>query len=203
MSKIRFRYSKTGKSKYISHLDFTASVQRAFLRAGVKLKYSEGFNPHPYISVALPLSVGCESVCELMDVAVIDINIPNIKKISLQEGIVLQEIYEPVQKFSDIAWIEVIAKLYYDMIPDNALMTGIIERFSEKSIVISKKTKRGTKDIDIAPYIKDQSFSPGDSCVIMNAKIFAQNPSITHIDIENVLKNDFKPKYTRAIFFRQ
>ena len=42
-------------------------VQRIFLRAGMPLKYSEGFNPHPLISICLPLSVGMASVCELMD----------------------------------------------------------------------------------------------------------------------------------------
>ena len=70
MSKIRLLYSKTGKAKYISHLDLMATMRRALLRAGIELKYSEGFNPHPYMSVALPLPVGCSSICELIDIGI-------------------------------------------------------------------------------------------------------------------------------------
>ena len=67
MDKYRMRFSKTGRAVYISHLDLMRTITRAFLRAECRLKYSEGFNPHPNISIALPLSVGCESVCEIMD----------------------------------------------------------------------------------------------------------------------------------------
>lgn len=67
MDKYRMLFSKTGRAVYISHLDLMRTVTRAFMRAECKLKYSEGFNPHPNISIALPLSVGCESVCEIMD----------------------------------------------------------------------------------------------------------------------------------------
>ena len=67
MDKLRLRFEKTGRAVYISHLDLMATMQRAFARAGLELKYSEGFNPHPLISILLPLSVGTASVCELMD----------------------------------------------------------------------------------------------------------------------------------------
>ena len=65
MDKLRLRFEKTGRAVYISHLDLMATMQRAFSRAGLELKYSEGFNPHPLISILLPLSVGTASVCEL------------------------------------------------------------------------------------------------------------------------------------------
>ena len=65
--KLRLRFSKTGRAIYLSHLDLMRTMQRAFLRAGYQLKYSEGFNPHPLISILLPLSVGTASICELMD----------------------------------------------------------------------------------------------------------------------------------------
>ena len=65
--KLRIRFSKTGRAIWLSHLDLMRTMQRAFLRAGYPLKYSEGFNPHAQISILLPLSVGVSSVCELMD----------------------------------------------------------------------------------------------------------------------------------------
>ena len=72
MNKWRIVFSKTGMGKYISHLDLMHTMQRVFLRSGHRLKYSEGFNPHPIVSIALPLSVGHASVCELMDFSLLD-----------------------------------------------------------------------------------------------------------------------------------
>ena len=67
MDKLRLRFRKIGRAIYISHLDLMQTMQRAFFRAELPLRYSEGFNPHPLISLALPLSVGTASECELMD----------------------------------------------------------------------------------------------------------------------------------------
>ena len=50
MREIRIRFSKTGQAKYISHLDINRVFSRAFLRTGLNLWYTEGFNPHPYMS---------------------------------------------------------------------------------------------------------------------------------------------------------
>jgi len=67
MNKLRILFSKEGKAIYISHLDLMHTMQRAISRAGFSLRYSEGYNPHPQISIALPLSVGMSSICEIMD----------------------------------------------------------------------------------------------------------------------------------------
>ena len=56
--KLRLRFEKSGRAVYISHLDLMRTMQRTFKRAGYALKHSEGFNPHPIISILLPLSVG-------------------------------------------------------------------------------------------------------------------------------------------------
>ena len=118
MDRLRLLYSKTGKAKYIAHLDLLATMRRALLRAGVGLKYSEGFNPHPYMSVALPLQVGCESVCELMDISLIDgVQTDGIAErinASMPEGLSISETYTPVRKFNSIDWIGISGCLHYD-----------------------------------------------------------------------------------------
>ena len=63
----RLLFSKTGRAKYISHLDLMRTFQRAFSRAGIQIKHTEGFNPHPFVSIALPLSVGYSSQCEILE----------------------------------------------------------------------------------------------------------------------------------------
>jgi radical SAM-linked protein len=68
MQRIRVRFSRGEEVKFISHLDLMRLWQRALNRAGVALAYSEGFNPHPRLSLAAPLALGVTSEAELMDI---------------------------------------------------------------------------------------------------------------------------------------
>jgi len=201
MTKIRLRYSKTGKAKYISHLDLMATMRRALLRAGVALKYSEGFNPHPYMSVALPLPVGCGSSCELMDVGLADGawygDLPGLVTAKLPEGLEVFEAYAPSRKFSEIAMIGISGAFHYDGGPPAGACERLSERFAAGTVVISKKTKRGVSDIDIAPHVRDISFF-GDSTINMTARVSAKDPSINPGDILGALGSGFealKPDY--------
>ena len=72
MAKFRLQFTKYGDMKYVSHLDLIRLFTRIFHRADLPLSYSEGFNPHPKMSVLLPLSVGFESSCEYIDVEMRD-----------------------------------------------------------------------------------------------------------------------------------
>jgi len=195
MTKTRLRYSKTGKAKYISHLDLMATVRRALLRAGIALKYSEGFNPHPYMSVALPLSVGCGSACELMDIRLDDggraDGLPGLVTAKLPEGIEVFEAYAPTRKFSEIAWVGIGGTFHYDGGPPANAARRLAERFAAEAVVVSKRTKRGVSDIDIAPHIRDIGFSGGDA-IRMTARVSAQTPSINPDDILNALGGAFE-----------
>ena len=66
-SDVRLFYTKTASAKYISHLDVMRAFQRAFRRARIPVWYTEGFHPHLYLTFALPLSLGYESLCESVD----------------------------------------------------------------------------------------------------------------------------------------
>ncbi|WDC83872.1 TIGR03936 family radical SAM-associated protein [Caloramator sp. mosi_1] len=68
MNRYVFKLKKIGNTKYISHLDTMRTLHRAIRRAGLPLTYSKGFNPHPSISFASPLSVGVESLAEYIDI---------------------------------------------------------------------------------------------------------------------------------------
>jgi radical SAM-linked protein len=72
MQRLRIRFSRGDALKYISHLDIIRLWERALRRAHIRLAYSEGFSPHPRISLAAPLSVGITSDVELMDITVAD-----------------------------------------------------------------------------------------------------------------------------------
>jgi len=68
MQRLRIRFSRGQEVKFISHLDIMRLWHRALNRAGISLVYSEGFNPHPRMSLAAPLAVGVTSEAELMDI---------------------------------------------------------------------------------------------------------------------------------------
>lgn len=68
MQRLRLKFSRGDEIKFISHLDIIRLWQRALVRAGIPLAYSEGFNPHPRISLAAPLALGVTSEGELMDI---------------------------------------------------------------------------------------------------------------------------------------
>ena len=72
MQNIRIWFSKRGRAKYISHLDLMRAMSRAVRRAGLPIWYTEGFNPHPYLSFALPLPLGQEGLREAMDIRLLE-----------------------------------------------------------------------------------------------------------------------------------
>lgn len=182
MDNLRLRFSKTGRAVYISHLDLMRTMQRAFLRAGIPLKYSEGFNPHAQISFALPLSVGTASNCEIMDFHLKDYmslsEIPFRLNKSLPEGIEALDAYEWEKKFINIKWLDVDGIFEYDDRSSADLLPELMDFFAQDSIVIKKKSKSGINDFDVAQCIRSITFDLGDGCVRMKATISAQEPTL-------------------------
>ena len=125
MIKARLLFRKEGRAQYISHLDLMHTMQRAFIRAGVRIRHTEGFNPHPYMSFLLPLPVGCESVCELMDFDLEDgvdpVDVPQRLNDAAPEGITAVEVYPRSRKGAELKWLRVEGILEYDAgVPEDA-----------------------------------------------------------------------------------
>lgn len=97
MQRLRIRLSRGEEIKFISHLDIMRLWERALRRAQIPLAYSEGFNPHPRISLAAPLPVGVTSEAELMDVFTVKWVSPHwftgIINEQLPPGIEILEVY--------------------------------------------------------------------------------------------------------------
>ena len=182
MNKLRMRFSKTGRAIYISHLDLMATMQRAFSRAGSRLQYSEGFNPRPQISIALPLSVGTASLCELMDFRLLEeVDITSLSarlNATMPEGITVQEIYEPTRKNAELKWLAVDGLFEYDDRQVDIIQKQLAAFFARPSIVIEKKTKRGFGEADIRPAIREIAFTAGEDGVHVSAVLSAQSPTL-------------------------
>jgi radical SAM-linked protein len=150
---IRVYFKKTGRVKYISHLDLQRTMQRALKRAKLPVWETEGFNPHIYITFALPLSLGIESVCESFDIKLIEeISLDEIpKKLNavLTEDLTIIKAVEPVHKHIEIQ------KAEYDIVISGAhKMRPFTDFLNQDEIIITKKTKKGETQIDLKPLIE-------------------------------------------------
>ena len=145
-------YEKTSSAKYVSHLDFVRMFGRAIRRAKLPIAYSEGFNPHPLLAFALPLSVGYTSECEILELTMAEEIAPSVVmdrlNAVLPEGVRITAAHEGKSRLKalDIALYVV----YPEKTPD-----GIADFLLNKEILIEKKTKSGIKETDIRPDIKD------------------------------------------------
>jgi radical SAM-linked protein len=180
--KYRLKFSKSGRASFISHLDLMRTFQRAFLRADIALRRSEGFNPHPLMSIALPLSVGQESVCELIDFETEGVEntstLPARVTAAMPEGIEILTAEISGSKFAKIKWIDITGELIYDDgVPDDALLS-LREYFAAETLIIPKKTKRGTADFDLKSGIASLKFSSDGEKVSLRAFVSANDPTV-------------------------
>ena len=203
MDKLRLRFEKTGRAIYISHLDLMHTMQRAFLRAGVPLKYSEGFNPHPLISILLPLPVGCASVCELMDFRLAgEFDAAAVAErlgAAMPEGIVPLEAYPSERKAKELKWIRVDGVLEYDRAGTAAAAAAAAELFSG-NVTVTRRTKRGEGEFALSDWVRDMEFSAGEGAMAVKAVISAQEPTVNPELIAAALRQNlpqFAPDFAR------
>jgi hypothetical protein len=92
--------------------------RRAFSRAGIALKYSEGFNPHPIISIVLPCPLGHASYCELLDVTLADdfgfSGLCERLNNALPSGLTVLSANLPIKKPGDLRYLDIKIELFYD-----------------------------------------------------------------------------------------
>lgn len=192
MDKLRLRFCKKGRAVYISHLDLMRTMQRAFMRAGYSLRYSEGFNPHPVISILLPLGVGVSSECELMDFQLAgheDLSaFPARLTAALPEGIEALEAYPGGRRARELKWLRVGGVFEYDGRNAAEMRGALADFFARDSIVIRKKTKRGEGEGDIAPAIREISFSPAAGRLRLEAVVSAQEPTLNPAHLVSALR---------------
>ena len=146
--------------RFISHLDMTRFMTRAMRRANLPVWYTEGFNPHLYITFALPLSLGFESDYEVLDIRLLDDNypidtLPEKLNAVCTPYIKFFAVAEPVLKVGDVA------EASFDITFDDGgeIKNALDEFLNRDTLTVLKKTKKGgEKEIDIADKIKNFSF---------------------------------------------
>lgn len=202
---LRAMFEKTGNAVWISHLDLMRLFQRAFQRAGLPLTHTQGFNPRPSVSIAMPLSVGVESQCEFLDFAL------NGEMISrdeicarlnekLVEGVVVREVYEDGLKIKNITYMDCAVTLEYDGgLPEGAL-EQMKDLFRKEEILVLKKGKNGMAEQNIAPMIQSVLWQKQDHALILQTRVCCQNPALNPMLLAAAVEKylpQYKPDHVR------
>jgi len=204
MYKVRIRYEKRDKLAYISHLDLMKALQRAFLRAGLPVKYSQGFNPHINMSILAPLSTGHSSMCELCDLELTEDELPAdiVERLNavLPEGLKVSGAWTPQSKASEIAYCA------YDIVYFCKMDECISESFVSP-VIIEKKSKRGSLQADVFDYIQAISFRDAPEGTLCSCVLKAGNDTLNPVYVTASLQqkgfigSDVLAKYTRTHIF--
>ena len=163
MYDLRLFLSKKGRIKFVSHLDMFRMMQRTVRRADIPLWYTEGFNPHPYISFLLALSLGVESEGEPVDIRIVgDMSPEEVKErlnACLPEGLRVEAAAVPFNKSGEITYGEYYCLFDKAEVTEAELYTALTsgELSCEKSGKQGKK--KVIKTVNVSEHIKSFSLS--------------------------------------------
>ena len=190
----RLLFEKTGNAVWISHLDLMRVFQRAFKRAGLPLTHTQGFNPRPSVSIALPLSVGVESICELLDFELDGASttcedMRDRLNGALIEGVRVREVYDTGRKFKELSYLHCAVTFEYDSnIPEDA-EGKIADLFKRTELIVPKKGKNGVQDQDIIPMIRSLEIKrAGEQELVIDCVICCQNPTLNPAQLALAVK---------------
>ena len=203
----RLLFEKTGNAIWISHLDLMRLFQRAFKRAGLPLTHTQGYNPRPSVSIALPLSVGVESACELLDFDLDGAECSCEEMMqrlnpALVEGVRVVKVYADAKKIKHLAYLDCEVYLEYDAgVPADAAQ-AIQDLFAQPEILVEKKGKNGVTVQNIIPMIRKFSLTQTDGTTLMiAARVCCQNPTLNPMQIAAAVEkylSQYKPDYAKC-----
>ena len=185
---LRALFVKTGEAVYISHLDLMRVFQRTFARADLHLTHTQGYNPRPSVSIAMPLSLGVSSRCELLDFELDGQDIPcdeigDRLNEKLIPGVRVLNVYDNGRKVRDLSLLHCTVTLEYDTGVSEEMTAEISALFRRDSLLVTKKGKNGPTQQDIIPMIRRLAVRAGEREIVLDALICCQNPSLNPMQL--------------------
>ena len=183
MAKLRVLFVKEEQASYISHLDLMRTFQRVFPRAGLTLRHSQGFHPHPLLSIVLPLPVGQSSECELLDFELEQddgaAGVTDSVNTALPAGLRVRACYCDGRPARDLAFLR--ARLAFDY--DRGVPEGAADKlralFARDEVLIEKRTKhKELARVNVVPLLRSAEWSEEDGRVTADVVAAAQNPGL-------------------------
>ncbi len=175
MKLIRVFFEKRDRARYISHLDLTRCMTRAFARTEIPVWFTEGFNPHVYMTFALPIPLGGEGMEESFDFKLLEDGFP-LEEIARQLNAALppdlrvKRAAQAVSKPEAIAWGEYRLALHDPA--GGAALGEVWGRFlAQPSILVEKKTKRKVQELDLLPLMTELSRGAEGDCLTLGLRL--------------------------------
>lgn len=203
----RALFEKYGNAVYISHLDLMRLFQRAFQRSKLPLTHTQGYNPRPSVSIAMPLSLGVESRCELLDFelereGVSNEEIRDALNRNLISGVRVLEVYDDGRKLKHLAYLRCVVTLEYDAgIPEGA-EEMIQTLFSREQVVMEKKNRNGITQQNLVPMIRQLELTRDSTRELsLSALVCCQNPSLNPMQMAAAIETylpELKPDFVRC-----
>ena len=158
--KYLFTFQKTGLMIYISHLDLQRLFRRTIKSCGYKIIYSQGFNPHPKMSIAQPLSLGYIGLQEYMEIELDSDIAPDLIKYNindqLPDGVKITRVKNLSDDIKSISALTVYAEYSIDFSETDILLSdNMINQFLSQEEIYGKRRQKKTKKIIEVP-IKDK-----------------------------------------------
>lgn len=175
----RIGFYKVGDMQFISHLDLQRFMKRAFVRSGLPIWFSEGFNPHPKMVFSTPLSIGIQSECEFADIKmtapVTPAQIVDALNPCMPDTLQLFYAAPPVHKMTDIGYASYDIRITHKK--NSADLASALDTLFSKPLILTKKSKAGDRDTDITPFIKSAhtDFDPTTGEMILHCLLCADN----------------------------
>lgn len=171
MKNVRIWFEKDGTSRFISHLDLNRCMSRGIHRSGIPIWYTEGFNPHPFLTFALPLSLGVRGKRESMDIKLVD-EMPEkeiIERLNpcLPEGIRVFAVTDPVMKPGRISYARYQLVLTAEHHSPSQILQAVQKIMDMPQIMVKKKTKSGIKEMDLKKNLGEYQVTVGQECVFL------------------------------------
>ena len=172
---IRLAYHKTGRARFLSHLDTMRVFQQSLTRAGLPLRYTEGFNPHIVLSIALPLGVGMESVAERLDFGLTE-NV-SVGTLPAKLNAVLPEGFRATQAVIGGRAVSQIAFAQYEMaVESQANPEHVLKLYTTSAVVEKRNKKKEYVPTDIVPFIRELSCERRGDKLYVTATLTARDP---------------------------
>ena len=189
---VRIFFRKAGRLQYISHLDLQRTMGRILARAGLPVWYTKGFNPHPKLVFGLPLPVGVESECEMLDLRldrdISDLAVRDMLNAKLTDEMCVLSVGVPVLKFSDIAAADYTFRIVTAG-ADAAMAASVAKLLGGGELIITKRSKSGDKQVNIVPMIKQVSCAAEDGVLVLRTRLASgQDDNLNPTSIVGVLR---------------
>lgn len=183
MSKLRLVFVKEHQASYISHLDVMRTFQRVFPRAGLSIRHSNGFHPHPILSIVLPLPVGQSSECEILDFESVENStgegVAEALNTGMPAGLRVLDCYAASRPVREMALLRARLEMEYDSgVPEGACEC-IRALFTQEEVYVEKRTKhKGMTELNIAPLIHSLTLTEEAGMIVADAIVAAQDPGL-------------------------